>query len=97
MAGKRELPVAIVFGAWRNRMAICQRYRRGRRASFVVGYNTSAANAEALAKSLVGEGHSARRAPVTDTAALAQMAEGIASDYGRCDAIVNTAREPRAS
>jgi 3-oxoacyl-[acyl-carrier protein] reductase len=57
----------------------------------VVGYNRSAEAAGQLAKSLPGDGHSARPAPVTDSGALAALADGIAKDYGRCDALVNCA------
>ncbi len=57
----------------------------------VVGYHRSAEAAEQLAKSLSGEGHSARWAPVTDSGALSALAAGIAQDYGRCDALVNCA------
>jgi 3-oxoacyl-[acyl-carrier protein] reductase len=95
MANAQARPVAIVFGGAGGIGApICRKLAEtGMRV--VVGYNQSAGNAEALAKSLTGEGHSARRAPVTDTAALAQLAEGVAKDYGRCDAIVNCAGTTR--
>ncbi len=95
MANSQGKPVAIVFGgAGGIGSPICRKLAEaGMRV--VVGYNTSAGNAAALAKSLPGEGHSARRAPVTDTAALAQLAEEIAKDYGRCDAIVNCAGTTR--
>jgi 3-oxoacyl-[acyl-carrier protein] reductase len=88
-------PVAIVFGgAGGIGSAICKKLAEdGMRV--VVGYNTAAANAEALVKSLAGDGHSAHKAPVTDTAALAKLAQDIAEDYGRCDAIVNCAGTTR--
>ena len=57
----------------------------------VIGYNRSADAAKKLASSLPGEGHSARLAPVTDSAALKHLADGIRQDYGRCDALVNCA------
>jgi 3-oxoacyl-[acyl-carrier protein] reductase len=40
---------------------------------------------------LAGEGHSARPAPVADTAALTALAATIAHDYGRCDVLINCA------
>jgi 3-oxoacyl-[acyl-carrier protein] reductase len=88
-------PVAIVFGgAGGIGSAICKALAdAGMRV--VVGYNASAAKAEELAKTLAGEGHSARKAPVTDTAALAELARGIARDYGRCDALINCAGTTR--
>jgi 3-oxoacyl-[acyl-carrier protein] reductase len=57
----------------------------------VVGYNRSAESAQQLAGSLPGEGHSARQAPVTESAQLAALASGIGQDYGRCDVLVNCA------
>ncbi len=57
----------------------------------VVGYNRSGDAARQLVSTLVGAGHSARPAPVTDTAALAGLAAAIANDYGGCDVLVNCA------
>jgi 3-oxoacyl-[acyl-carrier protein] reductase len=57
----------------------------------VVGYHHSADAANQLVSILVGAGHSARSAPVTDTAALTALAAAIARDYGRCDVLVNCA------
>lgn len=90
-----QQPVAIVFGgAGGIGSAICRKLAESGM-QVVVGYHTSIGNAEVLAKSLPGYGHSARHAPVTDTAALAKLAAGIANDYGRCDAIVNCAGTTR--
>jgi 3-oxoacyl-[acyl-carrier protein] reductase len=61
----------------------------------VVGYHRSAEGAHQLARSLAGDGHSARPAPVTDSAALSALAAGIVQDYGRCDALVNCAATTR--
>ncbi|HEV2200944.1 MAG TPA: SDR family oxidoreductase [Bryobacteraceae bacterium] len=95
MANAHGRPVAIVFGgAGGIGSAICRKLAESG-IQVVVGYNTATGNAEVLAKSLPGYGHSARHAPVTDTAALAKLAEGIAADYGRCDAIVNCAGTTR--
>src|SRR4051812_5261328 len=57
----------------------------------VVGYNHSADAAHKLVATLPGAGHSARPAPVTDSAVLTALAAGIARDYGRCDVLVNCA------
>jgi 3-oxoacyl-[acyl-carrier protein] reductase len=84
-------PVAIVFGgAGGIGSVICEKLA-AEGMQVVVGYNRSAEASEKLAKSLPSSGHSARFAPVTDTAALSKLAESIAKDYGRCDAIVNCA------
>lgn len=68
-------------------------------ASVVVGYNRSAALAQALVATLPrgdGEvGHCAMQAPVTDSAALARLAQGIEQRYGRCDILVNCAGTTR--
>jgi 3-oxoacyl-[acyl-carrier protein] reductase len=57
----------------------------------VVGYNQSGDAAHRLVSTLAGAGHSARPAPVTDSAALTTLAASIASDYGHCDVLVNCA------
>src|SRR5258707_2441175 len=57
----------------------------------VVGYSGSADAAGCLPKALPGEGHSAGPAPVSDSGAMKTLADGIARDYGRCDALVNCA------
>lgn len=61
----------------------------------VVGYGRSADAARELADSLPGTGHSARPAPVTDSAAMKALAESVARDYGRCDVLVNCAGTTR--
>jgi 3-oxoacyl-[acyl-carrier protein] reductase len=57
----------------------------------VVGYHRSADAAHKLVATLAGAGHSARPAPVTDTAALTALATAMAHDYARCDVLVNCA------
>ena len=57
----------------------------------VAGYHNSADAAHKLVATLTGAGHSARPAPVTDSAALTTLAAAIAPDYGRCDVLVNCA------
>jgi 3-oxoacyl-[acyl-carrier protein] reductase len=57
----------------------------------VVGYNSSAEKAKALAAGLPGKGHVALAAPVTNFAGLATLAAEIASRFGVCDVLVNCA------
>lgn len=57
----------------------------------VVGYNRSAEKAKSLAASLPGGGHAAIEAPVTDSEALARLADEISGRYGFCDVLVNCA------
>jgi 3-oxoacyl-[acyl-carrier protein] reductase len=57
----------------------------------VVGYNSSAEKAKALAAGLPGNGHVALAAPVTNSAGLATLAAQIASRFGVCDVLVNCA------
>ena len=88
-------PVAVVTGgAGGIGSAICRKLAEAGM-SVVVGYNRSAESAEKLAKELPGAGHSARYAPVTDSAALTALAAGIAKEYARCDALVNCAGTTR--
>src|SRR5579871_3739878 len=95
MANIHAKPVAIVFGGAGGIGApICRKLAEVGM-SVVVGYHHSAGNAGQLAESLAGEGHSARHAPVTDTAALARLAGEIEKDYGRCDAVINCAGTTR--
>ncbi len=60
-------------------------------ATVLVGYHASREAAEALAARLPrpGAGHAAHAAPVTDSAALAALAERIAERPGRLDILVN--------
>jgi 3-oxoacyl-[acyl-carrier protein] reductase len=91
MADLEERPVALVTGgAGGLGSAICRKLAD---AGFgvVVGYNRSAEAARQLASSLPGPGHSARKAPVTQTAQMTALAGGIARDYERCDVLVNCA------
>src|ERR1700758_1257623 len=57
----------------------------------VVGYNSRAAEAEALAANLSGTGHRTARMPMEDTAALRDVAAMVEREYGRCDVLVNSA------
>jgi 3-oxoacyl-[acyl-carrier protein] reductase len=66
-------------------------------ATVVVGYNSSAGRARALAASLPAGAapHVALPAPVTDGAALHDLAAAIHERYGRCDILVNCAGTTR--
>ena len=70
-------PVAVVTGGAGGIGSVICRKLAEAGMSVVVGYNRSAEAAERLAKSLPGAGHSARRAPVTDSAALTALAAGL--------------------
>lgn len=60
-------------------------------ARVALGYNSAAAGAEALAALMPGEGHLPLRAPVTDSAALAEAAAEIRAAFGGLDILVNCA------
>lgn len=84
-------PVAVVTGgAGGLGSAICTKLASDEM-RVVVGYHHSADAAHKLVATLSGAGHSARPAPVTDTAALTALAATIARDYGGCDVLVNCA------
>ena len=88
-------PVAVVTGATGGLGAqICHTLAQ---AGFRVaaGYRSSAGTAQALVEQLAGTGHCALAAPVTNSAALARLADDIESRYGRCDALVNCAGTTR--
>jgi 3-oxoacyl-[acyl-carrier protein] reductase len=57
----------------------------------VVGYNSRAAEAEALASNLPGTGHRTAHMPMEDTAVLRDVAAMVEREYGRCDVLVNSA------
>jgi 3-oxoacyl-[acyl-carrier protein] reductase len=85
--------VALVTGgAGGLGAAICRRLAQ-EAASIVVGYNSSREPAERLAASLQGgdQQHAALPAPVTDSAALAELAAQVERRYGRLDLLVNCA------
>jgi 3-oxoacyl-[acyl-carrier protein] reductase len=88
-------PVAVVTGgAGGIGVAICEALARSG-FTVVVGYNRSAEAAAALAARLPGEGHVALAAPVTDSAALADLAQAVQSHFGRADVLVNCAGTTR--
>lgn len=63
----------------------------------VVGYNSSEGPARALAERLAPAAlpHAALKAPVTESAALAALADEVRRRYGRCDILVNCAGTTR--
>ena len=63
----------------------------------VVGYNSSESPALALTQQLspAGQPHAALKAPVTDSAALSELAAEVQRRYGRCDILVNCAGTTR--
>jgi 3-oxoacyl-[acyl-carrier protein] reductase len=91
--------VALVTGgAGGLGRAICEALA-GSGASVVVGYNSSAGTAQALAERLPRPAteaeHVALQAAVTDTGSLARLAKDIEGRHGRCDIVVNCAGTTR--
>ena len=88
-------PVVVVTGATGGLGAqICETFAEAGFA-VVAGYRSSADAAHALVKTLAGDGHCALPAPVTDTSALAGLADTVTTRYGRCDVLVNCAGTTR--
>jgi 3-oxoacyl-[acyl-carrier protein] reductase len=88
-------PVAVVTGgAGGIGAAVCEALA-GAGFRVVVGYHRSADAAAALAARLPGAGHRALAAPVTDSAALARLADRLREHYGRADVLVNCAGTTR--
>ncbi|WP_075790947.1 SDR family NAD(P)-dependent oxidoreductase [Massilia putida] len=85
--------VALVTGGAGGIGAAICRELAAQGAAVVVGYNSSADKAATLASQLpvAALPHAALAAPVTDSAALAGLADEIGRRYGRCDILVNCA------
>src|SRR6516164_6551186 len=91
MEGIEQRAVAVVTGgAGGLGSSICRKLADAGMC-VVVGYHRSAEAAHQLATSLAGQGHSARPAPVTQSAQMTELAAEIGNDYGRCDVLVNCA------
>jgi 3-oxoacyl-[acyl-carrier protein] reductase len=89
--------VAVVTGgAGGIGEAICRGLARAG-CAVVVGYNSSEGPAQALAAQLPAATlpHMALKAPVTDSSALAALADTVQHHYGRCDILVNCAGTTR--
>lgn len=83
--------VAVVTGGGGGiGSAICRRLAEVG-SQVVLTYSRSAEQAEATAASLAGAGHLAVCAPVDDSAALSELAELVATRYGRLHLLVNNA------
>lgn len=88
--------LAIVSGASGGiGSAICRRLAADGM-TVLVGYNSSRENAEAVLATLYGDGHEAVYMPMTDSAALATLAEDVAAGHGAVDVLVNCAGMTRA-
>ncbi len=70
--------------------AICRRLATAG-AQVVVNYKSNAEKAQAVAATLAGENHLVIQASVTDSMALAAMAQQVAAHYGKLDLLVNNA------
>jgi len=57
----------------------------------VVGYNNNAGNAQSVASSLTGSGHTTARMCMTDSASLTNAATATAADHDAVDLLVNCA------
>lgn len=86
-----ENKVALVTGGGGGiGSAICRRLAAAG-AHVIINYNSDLAKAQAVADSLAGTNHLIIQASVTDSTALAHLAQQIADHYGRLDLLVNNA------
>ena len=82
--------VLITGGAGGLGRAMCHKFAT-EGARLVIGYRTSADAAKALVDELPGSGHTAKEAPVEDSARLIALAAEIKAEYSRLDILINTA------
>ncbi|WP_149537373.1 SDR family NAD(P)-dependent oxidoreductase [Siccirubricoccus phaeus] len=87
--------VAVITGGSNGIGAAAARRLAAAGARIVVGYNQGAERAAALVAALPGEGHSALRTPMEDSAALRDAAAAVQATYGRCDVLINSAATTR--
>jgi 3-oxoacyl-[acyl-carrier protein] reductase len=88
--------IAVITGGSSGIGAATARRLAAAGAIVVVGYNEGASRAEALVKSLPGQGHLPLRLPATDSAALKAAAASVQQRLGRCDILINSAGTTRA-
>lgn len=87
--------VAVVVGGSSGIGAATVRMLADAGAAVAIGYNTGAERAEALRRSLPGEGHSTFRIAVDDPASVRSAAEAVMASHGRADVLVNSAGTTR--
>ena len=87
--------VAVVTGATGGVGAAISRCLADEGCRVVVVFRRDQAAAETLAGALGGEGHSAIRADVTDSASLEHLAREVNERYGTADILVNSAGTTR--
>jgi len=90
MKGLENKVALVTGGAGGIGVGICEVLAEAGMA-VIVGYNNSQDAAQALAAALPNPqaGHVAMAVPVTDTAALGELARNIEERFGRCDMVVN--------
>ena len=82
--------IFITGGAGGLGQAMCRKFADNG-ARLVIGYRTSAGAAQTMLGELPGSGHSAKEAPVEDSARLTTIAGEIEAEYGRLDILINNA------